>query len=176
MISKSCSYETERLLVTKWHGLSADEWTSQDLAVVVQSMLTPAVTRSLPEPWQGEYTLERARGWVQERDEEGATLLVIERSSKRPAGLVILFEIEQEGDAGPEVRLGYLLAESAWGRGLATELIHGLVEWSKDAGIGSLVGGVARENVPSKRVLEKNGFVCTPESASASEQLFELRL
>lgn len=144
MLCKSCSYGTERLIVKEWHSLSTDEWTAQDLAVVVESMLTPGVTRSLPEAWHGEYTLERAREWVQERDREGATLLVVERSSRMPVGLVILFEIDHEDDDSAEVHLGYLLAESAWGLGLASELICGLVECCRTAGVASLVGGVER--------------------------------
>lgn len=175
MICKSCSFATERLLVKEWHSLTAREWTVQDLAAVVQSMLTPSVTQSLPEPWQGKYSLARARAWVQERDEEGATLLIIDRASREAVGVVILFEIEHEETARVELRLGYLLAESAWGRGLATELIRGVVEWCRGVGIGSIVGGVARENVASKRVLEKNGFICTPDSEHAAEQLFVLR-
>lgn len=176
MLCKSCCFETERLLIKEWHSLAAGEWIAQDLAIIVQSMLTPSVTQSLPEPWQGEYTLARAREWVRERDEEGTMLLVIDRASRKAAGLVILFEIEHEETSSIELRLGYLLAESAWGKGFATELIRGLIAWCQSAGIGSIVGGVARENVASKRVLEKNGFACIPETESAAEQLFELRL
>jgi RimJ/RimL family protein N-acetyltransferase len=162
--------------VKEWHSLSADEWTPQDLADVVKTMLSVRVTRSLPTAWQGAYTVERAHEWIKERDREGATLLAVERSSQLPAGLVILFEECDHGVDGAKVRLGYLLAESAWGKGMASELVRGFVGWCRKAGVSSIVGGVERDNAPSRRVLEKNGFVCDPGTEGAAEQLFELRL
>ena len=95
-------------------------------------MLTEPVTRTLPTAWQGNYTVSRAREWIKERDKEGTTLLVVERSTKEPIGLVILIEVDSENaNDGIEVRVGYLLAESAWGKGLATELVKGFVEWCR---------------------------------------------
>lgn len=176
MISRTCSFTTERLLAREWRSLSDEEWLVRDLADVVQSLLTEGVTRSLPEPWQGAYTTQRSAEWIRQRDAEGTTLLVVDHSSRQPVGLVILFEMASEGGTGPEIRLGYLLAESVWGQGLASELIGGFVDWSREAGIVSIVGGVERDNVGSRRVLEKNGFVCDPATEQASEQMFELRL
>ena len=175
-LCRTCSFVTQRLVVKEWHSLSADEWTPQDLADVVKTMLTTRVTRSLPPTWQGAYTRERAHEWVKERDREGVTLLAVERSSRMPVGLVILSERNHEGVGGAEVRLGYLLAEATWGRGLAGELVQGFVEWCRKARVATVVGGVARDNVPSRRVLEKNGFVCDHRTEGAAEQLFKLRL
>lgn len=165
------SYSTQRLLVREWHSLAPDEWKQQDLEVVVKNILTAQVTRSLPPAWQGFYTLERARNWVQERDDEGITLLVVEKASRMPIGLIILFETAN-GTDGSELRLGYLLAESVWGKGLASELIGGFVEWCKNNEVKSVTGGVARDNIASRRVLEKSGFVCEPSTEEAAEQLF----
>jgi RimJ/RimL family protein N-acetyltransferase len=91
-------------------------------------------------------------------------------------GFIILFEIDHGVADGAEVRLGYVLAESAWGRGLASELVHGFVEWCRKADVARIVGGVDRDNVPSRRVMEKNGFLCTPGTEGAAEQRFQLRL
>lgn len=175
MVCKTCRFVTERLLVEEWHSLSADDWAHQELAHVVSTMLTARVTQSLPEGWQGAYTIERASEWIQERDREGATLLVVERSSRMPVGVMILLESDDE-KLGRSVRIGYLLSESAWGQGLASELVQGFVGWCRMAGIGSIVGGVERDNVPSQRVLEKNGFVCAPSTDGAAGLFFELRL
>ena len=176
MVCKTCRFITQRLLVGEWHSLSAEDWTQQDLADVVKSIMTARVTQSLPAAWQGPYTLERAYEWILDRDREGVALLVIKRSSRTPVGLVILFERDYERVGGTEVRLGYLVAESAWGIGLASELVQGFVDWCRQVGVASIVGGVARDNLSSRRVLEKNGFVCDPSTEAATEQLFELRL
>ena len=57
--------------------------------------------------------------------------------------------------------LGFTLARSAWGQGLATELARGLVQWHRDHPLDS--GAVLRAfavdtNGASRRVLEKVGF------------------
>ena len=91
----------------EWHSYSADRLADQDLAQVVFVLLTPSVTQSLPERWQGEYTTERASQWIEERDNEGTTLLVLERSSGTPIGLIILFE-NNDDPRGRTIRLGYL--------------------------------------------------------------------
>lgn len=152
-----CEFETDRLLVGEWHTPRLAPSSLQNLADIVAGILTEPVTRSLPETWGGPYSVERALRWIAERDEEGTTLLVVERSTAKAAGLVILFELES--DQGAEVRLGYLLTEPFWDKGLASELIAGLVRWCRDrGGIHSIAGGVARDNPASKRVLEKAGF------------------
>ena len=141
--------------------------------------MTEPVTRALPPGWQGPYDLERAAEWIAERDREGTTLLVTERSTRDAVGLLILFETETEDRAGIDIRIGYLLAESAWGKGFATELIAGFVEWCRlQGGIYSITGGVALDNPASIRVLEKNGFRPAGESPqdAAGEHIFELLL
>ncbi len=176
MVCKTCSFATPRLVVSEWHSLPAEAWAPQELANILTSVLTPRVTRSLPEAWQGAYTVERAQEWIRERDREGTTLLAVERSSRLPVGLIILFEIDHGLARGTEIRLGYVLAESAWGRGLASELVRGFVEWCRKADVASIVGGVDRDNDPSRRVLENNGFLRHPRTEDGAEQLFELRL
>ena len=156
----TCTYETERLLVKDWHSISSADWQQQELAHVVAAILTEPVTRSLPASWQGSYTIDRARERIKERDQEGATLLVIDKLTHLAVGLMILFEMEAaEVNGDTDVRLGYLLSEGAWGKGIASELVHGFVSWCRgQTSISSIAGGVALDNPASKRVLEKNGF------------------
>ena len=128
MVLRTCQFETERLLVKEWHSLLTSDWQQKKLAQVVVDMLTEPVTRSLPESWQGSYTIERAEGWIKERDDEGTTLLIIDKLTRRVVGLMILIETEaQDGSGDTEVRLGYLLSEATWGKGIATELVNGFV-------------------------------------------------
>lgn len=172
-VVRACAFETERLLAKEWHSLSPDDWHEQELARVVAEMLTESVTRGLPGPWQGSYSLDRACAWVEERDRDGTTLLVIDRSSREPVGLVILFETQAGyGARDIDLRLGYLLSEAHWGKGLASELVAGLVRWCQgQPAISSITGGVARDNLASKRVLEKSGFLPAgnPDETSPEE-------
>lgn len=177
MICEACALETDRLLVKEWHSLSRDDG---ELARTVADILTDRVTGSLPSSWQGSYTLERAGTWVNERDREGTTLLIVERSTGQAVGLMILHETDAEAvPNGIEVRIGYLLAEPAWGKGYASELIREFVGWCRaHKMICSLDGGVERGNPASARVMEKNGFRPVQEGSELGhqEQLFRLIL
>ena len=114
-------------------------------------MLTENMIRSLPPAWQGKYTIERGRKWIKERDEEGTTLLVVDRSTLRVIGLMILFVIEAEGGNGEtELRLAYLLSADTLKQGIASELLTGFVAWCREESpISSIAGGVAPDNLAS---------------------------
>jgi RimJ/RimL family protein N-acetyltransferase len=180
MVLKDCAFETQRLLVREWHSPLPGDLPQQDLAELVAAMLTEPVTRSLPPSWQGSYSIDRALEWIEERDGEGTTLLVVDRLTHRAVGLMVLFETQgQESNGQVDVRLGYLLSEAVWGRGIASELVEGFVRWCREhESISSIAGGVAQDNIASKRVLEKNGF--EPASGrtdvSQGEELYRLSL
>jgi RimJ/RimL family protein N-acetyltransferase len=168
------------LLVKEWHSISSDEFAEKELAGVIVGILTEPVTRSLPVSWQGVYSVERTREWIKERDNEGTTLIIIEKSRRKAAGLMILFETDDENVMGGiEIRLGYLLSEQFWGKGLASELIEGFVRWCRSKSeISAIVGGVALDNPVSKRVLVKNGFRLSNSESKVSkgEEIFRLNL
>ena len=177
---RACTFQTERLLVREWHSLLSNDWRQEGLAEVVAAILTEPVTRSLPPSWHGDYSISRAREWIEERDEEGITLLVIDILTRQAVGLMILFEMQaEEGDGKSDVRLGYLLSEAAWGKGIASELLGGFVSWCRgEKSLSSIAGGVAHDNHASKRVLEKNGFelVQNGDDIEQGEQLYRLNL
>ncbi len=121
-------------------------------------MLTVCSTVALPESWRGDFSVERARAWIAARDGESSTLLVTEIESKRAIGLVILVDLPLD-ESAVDVRIGYVIAEGMWGRGLATELLSGLIDWARaQPSIHTLTGGVDLTNRASVRVLEKTGF------------------
>ena len=63
-------------------------------------------------------------------------------------------------DAPGAVELGYAFARAAWGRGYAGEIGRRLLEVARDdLGLGEVVAYTMVENVRSRRVLERLGFV-----------------
>lgn len=104
----------------------------------------------------------------------------MDKLTKKPVGLMILFDTGgEESKADIDVRIGYLLSEASWGRGLASELVKGFVSWARaQPSISTLAGGVSADNPASKRVLEKTGFhlVHRSDGRANDEQLFQLRL
>ena len=149
-------FETERLTVGPWHEVA--DRLEVDLAHVVAELLTVRTTVALPEPWQGDYSVESAQRWINDRDADASMLLVIESASQRPVGILVVTEVPRPG-TGVDLRIGYLFAETTWGRGLATELVEGLIARARtQPRIRTLTGGVDPANRASVRVLEKCGF------------------
>ena len=150
------AFVTGRLQVGPWRAVA--QRAGLDLAGVIAELLTDRTTVALPEPWQGNYTVERARAWIEDRDAESPTLLVMEVASASPVGLVVLSELPID-ESMVDVRIGYVIAETSWGRGLATELLSGLVDWMRiEPSVHTLTGGVDLTNHASVRVMENNGF------------------
>ena len=173
-VSDGCRFVTERLRVSPWHA--AAHQVRLDLAEVIADMLTARTTLALPESWRGDFSVERAGKWIEERDADSPTLLVTETASGRPVGLVILADAPL-GESAVDVRIGYLIAEDARGRGLATELLVGLIDWARSqAPVHTLTGGVDPMNRASVRVLEKSGFRrISDEGASTATYQLEVK-
>lgn len=155
------TFETERLRCSPW--IDEARRLGIDLASTVADLLTPATTVGLPPTWHGEFTDERARAWIEEREADSTTLLVTDKASREPIGLLILAAVPADGtlpaDDATDLRIGYLINETWWGRGIATELVAELVDRARsDPDIVSVTGGVDPSNGASIRVLEHSGF------------------
>lgn len=83
-IARRCRFGTDRLLVEEWHGLGSGA--RIDLAAAVAEILTPATTAALPPEWHGDFDRTRAARWIEARDDESPTLLVVDRTSGEPVG------------------------------------------------------------------------------------------
>ena len=89
--------------------------------------------------------------------------------SKNP---MTFFAIELEGELVGSIALvpqsdvyrksaeiGYWVGEPYWGKGIATEAIHQILEFGfKNLDIVRIFTGVYGHNIASQKVLEKNGF------------------
>ncbi|UOZ11314.1 GNAT family N-acetyltransferase [Amycolatopsis sp. WQ 127309] len=62
-------------------------------------------------------------------------------------------------DAAGEAEIGYGLIEAFRGRGLATEVVEALLTWTfEQPGVTAVLAETDEDHLPSRRVLEKNGF------------------
>ena len=125
----------------------------QDLHDVVFG--DPAVT------WDGSAgTLDETRRSLDAKlrhfEEHGFGMMAV---VDRDDGALVGYAGLQRMEDGPEVEIGYYLGRRAWGRGLATELAHALVDRAfNDLRLSRLVAVVRPENEASKRVLAKAGL------------------
>ncbi|MCI0382428.1 MAG: GNAT family N-acetyltransferase [Chlamydiae bacterium] len=63
-------------------------------------------------------------------------------------------------DGNEEVEVGYLFVRKFWNRGLATEAAKDTVEYAKKKlKLKRIISLIRPENIPSKRVAEKNGLI-----------------
>lgn len=66
------------------------------------------------------------------------------------------------------VEIGYGVDEAFRGRGLATEAVGALVDWGREReDVDAILAETLTANLPSRRVLEKNGFRRCGESTDA---------
>ena len=74
-------------------------------------------------------------------------------------------------DAEGTVEIGYRVVPSWQGRGLATELARGLLEWARRSGAVRCLASTAPGNAASQAVLGKLGFVRTGEAMDERDGL-----
>lgn len=171
-------FRTERLEVRHWRTSIRNGSPRDDLMSRLPAILTDRVLEQLPPPLQlptGQSNDPAATlsSWIDARAAESDVFLVTRVNRKELVGLMIL-ACDTEAVTCPTCHIGYLLAEIVWGRGIASELVAGLVSAMADQGPVKLVGGVARNNAASARVLEKNGFVRDPELSGPGTDMYVL--
>ena len=160
----SWSFDTERLEVRPWRQID-----QKALARFLCRSLTPKVGRSLPASWQGGVQPSDVAPWMAQREAEGAMFTVC-CPGFGLLGLFMFFAANPDDRADNEVRVGYVLAEEAWGQGFASELLAGFVNlWARRKCKGRLLAGVSRGNRASRRVLEKNGFLHQRDTMALSD-------
>jgi RimJ/RimL family protein N-acetyltransferase len=140
--------QSERLTAARWQDLSAAE---------LAALFAPAVVRWLPGGFQDQADDAARRAFLELLSAEAETVALFHEGAG--AGLLILSRAQP---GSPERHIGYLLAEQAWGKGLASELLHAVQDLFRGSGV-VLLGGVMDENAASARVLEKAGFTGTRE-------------
>jgi ribosomal-protein-alanine N-acetyltransferase len=70
----------------------------------------------------------------------------------------------QEVDGGREVEIGYHVRRDLWGQGLATEAARSCRDWGfAQLPVERIISLIRPENLPSRRVAEKNGMTVWKE-------------
>lgn len=148
-------FTTDRLTARRW----SDDRTDRARVIAdLPGILSPAVLAPLPPSLQFDPDAVQAETWIAARAAESELFILSDRKDGGTVGLLMLVDMADEGGSHV-LHLGYLLGEQAWGKGLATELVQGLVSSLQGRGPLRLIGGVGRDNPASARVLQKAGFV-----------------
>lgn len=145
-------FKTKRLVIERWN----DSLTVSELQEL-EEILDEEVTAFLPPNLVYRTGVTDVAEWAKTFS-EGSNKVSSVRLDSKLAGLLILMAGDEE--EGSPMHLGYIFGKECWGRGLATELLRGLVQQlTIDGYEGEIHAGVAKGNPASVRVLEKVGFV-----------------
>jgi len=169
---RSANFTTARLSVRSWQPVITDKAARRALEASLARILTRPVLQHLPPPLHLDDP-EGVSSWVDARAEESELLLIEGKGSRDLVGLMILASDPDFAET-PTIHVGYLLAETLWGQGLATELMQGFVSAVKNDGPLRLVGGVDKGNPASARVLQKAGFGLEPERSPPDSDMYVL--
>jgi len=174
----SSGFETSRLSVRPWRDDLDNDPRRENLYKELAAILTPDVLRHLPEPLQITDAPDAITRWVADRDAESDVYTVHAQGPDTLLGLLILVEFPEPDAGGTRhtIHLGFLFAENQWGKGYASELIDGLVHWTQNRNHRvQLLGGVAKDNPASARVLQKAGFVRIAEMSDDETDMFGMQ-
>ena len=127
----------------------------EDAPALAMAIGDQAIVRNLAVvPWP--YTLRDAEAFLAgPRDPILPSLLVFERTAGAPR-LVGSCGLGRRPSGA--VELGYWIARSDWGRGLASEACAAVIAIARTLGLPSIEGSHFVDNPASGRVLEKLGF------------------
>ena len=155
--------ETPRLVIRNWRG--------DDVEPLTEANGDPEVTEFLGGP----HPAERTALWLE------ATRLLIEQNGyghfalerKRDARWIGFCGLKiQQLPEGRYLELGYRLARSAWGAGLATEAACAIRDWAFERlPYGLLIAIIAPGNARSIRVAEKAGMAPLWESTFCGREV-----
>lgn len=130
----------------------------EDAPALALAIADESIARNLATvPWP--YRVRDAEAFLAcPRDPVLPSLLIFERGDGAPQ-LVGACGLGRRPSGA--VELGYWIARSAWGRGLATEAAEALIDIARALGLDRLEGSHFLDNPASGRVLEKLGFQAT---------------
>ena len=167
-------FSTERLNVTNWADALSQPERRTEIERDITAILTEPVLRHLPEPLALADKPDAVSSWVSDRAAESDVFLI----EVRGGGLIglLLLAPGEVAVSGDDQHLGYLLAEAAWGKGYATELVRGLVDALSKFETARLMGGVGTDNPASAHVLKKCGFTRSEELSTRETDIYVRQL
>jgi RimJ/RimL family protein N-acetyltransferase len=147
--------ETPRLILR--------EFCPEDVDALARVLSDPETMRFYPVPFDRtgveEWITRNCRRYT--KDGHGLWAMVLKTSSELigECGLVV-----QEVDGANEIEIGYHVRRDQWGQGLATEAARACRDFGfAQFPVERLISLMRPENLPSRRVAEKNGMVIWKE-------------
>jgi [ribosomal protein S5]-alanine N-acetyltransferase len=137
--------------------VSLRPWTLNDLEWLAQNGNNPAVSRNMTDSFPNPYKADSAIAFVTAAMAEKPTCIFAIEIDGEIAGSIGLHP--QADVKRKNAELGYWLAEQFWGRGIASEAVKEMLNYSfQNFDIQRVFARPFGFNLASQRVLEKAGF------------------
>jgi RimJ/RimL family protein N-acetyltransferase len=132
-------------------------WQCEDAEALVRHANNPRIASNLRDGFPYPYTLSDARRWLNMLGDNKEDVILAIEVRGEAAGGIGLHGLKDVYRYNGEI--GYWLSEKHWGRGIMTDAVAAMVEYSFTKTIWlRLFACIYENNPPSMRVLEKNGF------------------
>ena len=118
----------------------------------------PLTMRFYPAPYDKQGTLDWIERNLRRYEKDGTSLhAVVLKSTNETIG--DCGPAWQETDAGRELEIGYHIRRDCWGHGYATEAAKAAMTYAfENFAVDHLISLIRPDNIPSRRVAEKNGL------------------
>jgi len=147
---------TDRLHLRQWCANDRDAFVAINQDLAVMRWLGPSLTET-----QTDAFITRIQtSW----QTNGFGLFAVElRDTPGFIGYIGLAVPRFEAPFMPCVEIGWRLASAHWGHGLATEGAHAVLDWAAHTvALPNIVSFTVRDNIASRRVMEKIGLTHNP--------------
>lgn len=156
------TYQTVRLSVLE----ATTSTPSNSLLMATIELLSPKVVANLPPYFNNVNSMTDAKNWFEKMVSESRLFVVKELESGAIIGFVFMFT-----QSSTDAHIGYLIGESHWNKGYATELLKGMMHFiQNEHKLHRLIAGVDVNNYASIKLLKKLGF--TKSSENENETVF----
>jgi len=133
-------------------------WDAADAMSLASHANNPRISVNLRDGFPYPYTLKDARQWLKMISENKSDMILAIEVEGEAAGGIGLHGMKDVYRYNAE--LGYWLAEKFWGRGIISDAVGVLVNYAfTHTRWLRIYASIYEHNVPSMRVLEKNGFI-----------------
>ncbi len=165
---------TERLLLRRWRvtdaALQRELWAERDPRAPAHRILSA----------DGHPTIDELEDRIR-REDPTATIALFAAVRRADGAVVGYAGLIPNGHGEPdEPEIAYEFLRRAQGQGLATEASVAVVDWARRSGHRRLWATVREWNAPSRRVLDKIGFIETervdPDAAHGDTLFYRLDL
>ncbi len=132
--------------------------TPADFEALFEVIGDPVTMQFYPSPYDKQGTLDWIERNLRRYKEDGTSLhAVVLKSNNQVIG--DCGPAWQQTDAGRELEIGYHIRRDCWGRGYATEAAKASMTYAfENFAVDHLISLIRPENLPSRRVAEKNGL------------------